>query len=72
MSAAEIPEKIDHSDEIDVCGAGRIKLDRDDWRGLNPTVTTKGLPDFPAPSTSCLQDSFRHEGIAAFNGTATD
>jgi hypothetical protein len=31
MTAAEIPKKIDHSDEIDVCGVGRIKLDRDDW-----------------------------------------
>jgi hypothetical protein len=31
MAAAEIPKKIDHSDEIDVCGVGKIKLDRDDW-----------------------------------------
>jgi hypothetical protein len=31
MTAAEIPKKIDHSGEIDVCGVGRIKLDRDDW-----------------------------------------
>jgi hypothetical protein len=31
MTAAEIPKKIDHSHEIDVCGVGRVKLDRDDW-----------------------------------------
>jgi hypothetical protein len=28
---AEAPKKVDHSGEIDVCGVGRVKLDRDDW-----------------------------------------
>jgi hypothetical protein len=30
-AAAEVPKKVDHSGEIDVCGVGKIKLDRDDW-----------------------------------------
>jgi hypothetical protein len=30
-AAAEVPKKVDHSGEIDVCGVGRVKLDRDDW-----------------------------------------
>jgi hypothetical protein len=30
-AAAEVPKKVDQSGEIDVCGAGRVKLDRDDW-----------------------------------------
>jgi hypothetical protein len=30
-TAAEIPKKVDQSGEIDVCGVGKIKLDRDDW-----------------------------------------
>jgi hypothetical protein len=30
-AAAEVPKKIDHSGEIDVCGVGKVKLDRDDW-----------------------------------------
>jgi hypothetical protein len=30
-SEAEAPKKVDHSGEIDVCGVGRVKLDRDDW-----------------------------------------
>jgi hypothetical protein len=31
MAAAEVPKKIDHSGEIEVCGVGKVKLDRDDW-----------------------------------------
>ncbi len=27
----EVPKKVDHSGEIDVCGVGKVKLDRDDW-----------------------------------------
>jgi hypothetical protein len=30
-AAAEAPKKVDHSGEIDVCGVGKVKLDRDDW-----------------------------------------
>jgi len=30
MPAAEVPKKIDHAGEIDVCGVGKVKLDRDD------------------------------------------
>jgi hypothetical protein len=36
MAAVGIPKKIDHSDEIDVCGVGKVKFDRDDW-----TATSK-------------------------------
>jgi hypothetical protein len=28
---ADAPKKVDHSGEIDVCGVGKVKLDRDDW-----------------------------------------
>jgi hypothetical protein len=28
---AGVPKKVDHSGEIDVCGVGKVKLDRDDW-----------------------------------------
>jgi hypothetical protein len=31
MAAAEIPKNAAHSGEIDVCGVGKVKLDRDDW-----------------------------------------
>ena len=31
MAKAEVPKKGDHSGEIDVCGVGKVKLDRDDW-----------------------------------------
>jgi hypothetical protein len=31
MAALEVPKSVDHSGEIDVCGVGKIKLDRDDW-----------------------------------------
>jgi hypothetical protein len=30
MAKAEAPKKVDHSGEIDVCGVGKVKLDRDD------------------------------------------
>ena len=30
-AAAEIPRKADLSGEIDVCGVGKVRLDRDDW-----------------------------------------
>jgi len=30
-AAPEAPKKVDHSGEIDVCGVGKVKLDRDDW-----------------------------------------
>lgn len=35
-AAAAVPKKVDHSGEIDVCGVGKVKLDRDDW-----TATSK-------------------------------
>ena len=28
---AEVPKEVGHSGEIDVCGVGKVKLDRDDW-----------------------------------------
>jgi hypothetical protein len=31
VAKAEVPKKADHSGEIDVCGVGKVKLDRDDW-----------------------------------------
>jgi hypothetical protein len=31
MAAAEVSKDADHSGEIDVCGVGKVKLDRDDW-----------------------------------------
>jgi hypothetical protein len=30
-TAAAAPKKVDHSGEIDVCGVGKVKLDRGDW-----------------------------------------
>jgi len=30
-AAPEAPKKVDHSGEIDVCGVGKVKLDRNDW-----------------------------------------
>jgi hypothetical protein len=31
MSAVEAPKEIDHSGEVEVCGVGKVKIDRDDW-----------------------------------------
>jgi hypothetical protein len=31
VAKAEVPQKVDHSGELDVCGVGKVKLDRDDW-----------------------------------------
>jgi hypothetical protein len=31
IPAGEVPKKVDHSGEIEVCGVGKVKLDRDDW-----------------------------------------
>jgi hypothetical protein len=30
-AAAEVPKRVNHSGEIDVCGIGKVKIDRDDW-----------------------------------------
>ena len=40
MSAAEPPKRADHSGEIEVCGAGKVKLDRDDWTATGRYVET--------------------------------
>jgi hypothetical protein len=31
IPAGEVPKKVDYSGEIEVCGVGQVKLDRDDW-----------------------------------------